>query len=348
MKNKVPVLADTNAPKVNAWGERETKQNDSDYARAAFQNLMNPWNVKEVKGDEVDKELRSLMDKGADNSVLPSSKPNSYTVQMGGKEIRMSPKEYSKTQELIGKESKSALRELFRTDKYKNGTIDDKQDMISDVYSAAKKNAKRQLLFDKGYSKADVSWNLDLNQNERDSIGSKADFLKALKSTGVTPEEFGKMRASGITVKDLKASAAQKISLKNYKTVKDAQDKYDGGYAAQAAVLHKSGILTEKQFEGNSMVFGIKKNTYKVASAYADAGYTPDEIQEKVGDVEAIAQDIKDNYGNKVYKNGQVHVSPEGVKAYLDQRDDLTQQDKHNLWYIYGEGQSWFMAKNPY
>lgn len=350
MKNKIPKLADKNAPVVNDWGEKQTNDNR---ITAALQNYVNPLNVKEVKQDDVDLELRSLMDQGADNSVLPSSRPQSYTIDYNNEELRMSPKEFMKMKENTGTESKKKLRELFETSAYKKGSVEEKQKMIKEVYTNAKNSAKRQMLADRGYTKEDISWNLDLSEKDREKFGTRGKFLKMLKKTGVTPSEFSEMKAEGLSVSDLRAAAEQKMSLKDYHIVKEVQDEYKGGYGAQAAVLHENGLLNLEMFDaakkdGKSMVYGIKKNTYKVASAYSDAGYSADEIQDMIGDVEEIAEDIKQNYGSRTYSNGVVHVTPEGVQAYLDQRDDLSQQDKHNLWYIYGEGQPWFMKRNPY
>lgn len=350
MMNKIPKLADKNAPVVNDWGEKQTNDNR---ITAALQNYVNPLNVKEVKEDDVDLELRNLMDQGADNSVLPSSRPQSYTIDYNNEELRMSPKEFMKMKENTGTESKKKLRELFETSAYKKGSVEEKQKMIKEVYTNAKNYAKRQMLADRGYTKEDISWNLDLSEKDREKFGTRGKFLKMLKKTGVTPSEFSEMKADGLSVSDLRAAAEQEMSLKDYHIVKEVQDEYKGGYGAQAAVLHENGLLNLEMFDaakkdGKSMVYGIKKNTYKVASAYSDAGYSADEIQDMIGDVEEIAEDIKQNYGSRTYSNGVVHVTPEGVQAYLDQRDDLSQQDKHNLWYIYGEGQPWFMKRNPY
>ena len=337
MKNKVPILANSNAPKVNAWGEKETKEDTSDYVKAGLQNFIIPVNVKRKESSFVDDELQSLMNQGADNSVLPSSKPNSYTIKYNGNDLRMNANEYAKMQENTGQQSKKELQNLFMSEKYRDASVEEKQKMITEIYSNAKADAKRKLLYSRGYTKEDVSWNVDLSQKDREKVGTKSDFLKLLKKTKVTPEEFGKFHQNGLSVSDLMDAAEQKVSLKDYQTVKEVGEKYgDGGYAGQAAELYDKGVIKSAK---EAEAYDIKGRTYNFAVAYTEAGYTPEEINELTGNVDEVVQYIKDEYTDTGY------LSTDALNAYLESRDDLSQQDKRNLWFVYAH-KNW--NKNPF
>lgn len=346
MKNKVPFLADTNAPKVDQWGRTETKEDAMDYATAAFQNFVNPSNYKRIKTNKADKEIQKLLEQGADASVIPNSKPQSYKVVFGNKEVQMSADDVANMQKKVGRTALKSLKELFDSDAYKNMALEEKEKAVSNVYTDAKSIAKHEFLINKGYSPVSVAWKLDLNDDQRDGFGSKAEFKKALKKANITAEEYSKLAQEGMTPSKLKSANSKGISAKAFLgyTKLKAEDK--GGYASQAMYLYRNGLA--KDADSAYENYDIRKATYEAAVQMVDAGYTEDEIYELTGNVDDVVKDIKENYGHDTWSNGVEVVSAEGLKKYLDSRKELTDNDRHNLWYIYGLGHDWFKARNPY
>ena len=149
-----------------------------------------------------------------------------------------------------------------------------------------------------------------------------------------------------MTPSKLKSANSKGISAKAFLgyTKLKAEDK--GGYASQAMYLYRNGLA--KDADSAYENYDIRKATYEAAVQMVDAGYTEEEIYKLTGNIDEVVEDIKDNYGHDTWSNGVEVVNAEGLKKYLDSRKELTNNDRHNLWYIYGLGHDWFKARNPY
>lgn len=105
-ENKLP-LSVNNIPYRNHWGEEER---DSVWV-AAFENLLSPGYISEVKETELDKELSRLYDATGEKGVL--QKLPEKTVTVNGETIRLTAEQYDELTRRRGQESKQLLESLM-------------------------------------------------------------------------------------------------------------------------------------------------------------------------------------------------------------------------------------------
>ena len=365
LKNKVPFLADTNAVKVNVWGETEKKTSGRDYLSAAAQNMLNPGSLKALGETPVDKELKRLKAKGADDSILPNMKPTGYTYPIGDEEINVTPDEYSKMQITAGKDAKKRLEKLFDSNRYKNMTMDEKEKAISGIYTDAKKKAKVEMFRGRGISDTAIAWETDLSSQQREKFGNKKNFKKTLKSIGLTPKDFMDLRSkgmtlanmtdanaygvdindyakhnNGLTVKQFSIAKENGISTKKYAKVIKVRDKYDG-YGARALALVENGLLDSVE---EAELYDVKKTTLRKAIDLYNSGYTAKEIGKIEGNSDEAEAEIK-SYG--VDSRGWYTI--DALHKWIETAHANDSQDrKRLLWKLHGYGTPQYQNANPY
>jgi len=167
-----------------------------------------------------------------------------------------------------------------------------------------------------------------------------------LKEAGLSANEYFDMQAKGVSVDSFIAAREHGTDLDKYNDYVKITEKYKNGYASHAMELISSKMVKDED-EANE-VYGIRKASYRAAQYYLENGYTPEQIYELTGDVDKVVDEVKEKYGHRVYRDGRIVMSYEGLKKYLDSRKELTNAQRHNLWYIYGGGQPAWVNRNPY
>lgn len=149
LTNKVPGLTELNQPYIDQWGRRDSKQNASDYAWSAVENMLSPGYISERNETSVDKELKRLttqLDEEDAKGIIPAVSSSAYKVKFEGKEYSMTESEFTKYKETVGQYRYNALHELFSTKEYKQASAADKRKMIMNVYEEGTELGKEKYL----------------------------------------------------------------------------------------------------------------------------------------------------------------------------------------------------------
>lgn len=147
MENKIPGLSQKNAAYVDLWGRTETNNGDTFVGRL-FMNSVVPTYVRTVNKTEADDYLTQLFAKTGDNSIIPKSPESSYTVS--GETFYLTSQEYQQTKELVGQLSHVGVTSLLSVPGFAELSAEDQADLVSDVYSFAKRVAKEDYAYANG------------------------------------------------------------------------------------------------------------------------------------------------------------------------------------------------------
>lgn len=147
MENKIPGLSQKNAAYVDLWGRTETNNGDTFVGRL-FMNSVAPMYVRTVNKTEADDYLTQLFSQTGDNSIIPKSPESSYTVS--GETFYLTSQEYQQTKELVGQLSHVGVTSLLSVPGFAELSAEDQADLVSDVYSFAKRVAKEDYAYANG------------------------------------------------------------------------------------------------------------------------------------------------------------------------------------------------------
>ncbi len=139
---KIPGLRTTLPKRVNVLGEdvKNTQYLD------AWEAFASPWNTYPKSSSEVIGEIYSLYKSTGENSVIPRTAPNYFTVK--GTKVAFTPEEKAEFQRNIGKRSAEMLGQLFDSKEYTNLSDEEKVTVISKIYQFAYDKAKSERKYD--------------------------------------------------------------------------------------------------------------------------------------------------------------------------------------------------------
>lgn len=153
---KIPGLRNQLEPSTDMWG-KEVKQNENIVMRA-LESFLLPYNAKEYKNSNIDKEILRVYRKVGNSEIIPGF-PRTY-IQYDNKQYRMSAKEYTQYKKTSGTSASTMLNMLINTSNYKNSTDKRKTRMIKKIYDYSKDIANEELLSSKNvkYKKSDFKY----------------------------------------------------------------------------------------------------------------------------------------------------------------------------------------------
>ena len=221
MENKIPGLSQKNAAYVDLWGRTETNNGDTFVGRL-FMNSVAPMYVRTVNKTEADDYLTQLFSQTGDNSIIPKSPESSYTVS--GETFYLTSQEYQQTKELVGQLSHVGVTSLLSVPGFAELSAEDQADLVSDVYSFAKRVAKEDYAYANGIEISVDSTNTkiknavlagmsigeavyvykmaNLVEGEKNSKGNtisgskKANLLSFYRTMGLTNEQINAIKPS--------------------------------------------------------------------------------------------------------------------------------------------------------
>lgn len=136
--NKIPGLRQKLPIKTDIWG-KDVKQ-EANLPLRAFNNFINPATVKEVSTDKVDMELNKLYEENRNSDLLPDILQKK--LKLNGTDYRWTNKEYAEYTKKYGQTSYNLINDFIKTSDYKNLTQEQKENVISNIYSYAKEKNK--------------------------------------------------------------------------------------------------------------------------------------------------------------------------------------------------------------
>ena len=153
---KIPGLRNQLEPSTDIWG-KEVKQNENIVIRA-LESFILPYNAKEYKNSNIDKEILRVYRKVGNSEIIPGF-PRTY-IQYDNKQYRMSAMEYTQYKKTSGTSASTMLNMLINTINYKNSTDKRKTRMIKKIYDYSKDIANEELLSSRKvkYKKSDFKY----------------------------------------------------------------------------------------------------------------------------------------------------------------------------------------------
>ena len=140
IQSKIPGFSYLLAPKVDQWGRTTNKEN---VVLRAFENFISPGYISTRKETPVDKELAEIYEETGEKSVLPSYADKSFKVD--GETYRLSSKEYTEYAQAKGQLSFKLINELLSNSDYQKLDVDEKVEIIGQMYQAANAEAKKEV-----------------------------------------------------------------------------------------------------------------------------------------------------------------------------------------------------------
>ena len=172
IKNKIPVLSESNQPYVDAWGREQSNLNTDNLGQRLFYQTMSPGYLQDVNTTPVDSEIQRLYDSTKDASVMPDSTEN----KVGG--VRLTEQEYTDFAKKKGQTQYDLVGVCLENDYYNSLDDEGKAKVISDMYSLSKKVASAYVKDD--YTSTDKLFNI----YQKGGAQAVLDYMKMNSSLG--------------------------------------------------------------------------------------------------------------------------------------------------------------------
>lgn len=140
VSQKVPGWDYHQIPYLDAWGREEET---GDALQRAFNNMINPAYVSQVKVDAVEKELQRVADATGTTGVFPDRAPRYFTVDKERKDL--TAEEYQKYARKRGQLSLETLRQMMDSPGYQKLGDEKKAEAVAAVYQYADSLAKMEV-----------------------------------------------------------------------------------------------------------------------------------------------------------------------------------------------------------
>lgn len=172
IKNKIPVLSESNQPYVDAWGREQSNLNTDNIGQRLLYQTMSPSYLQDVNTTPVDSEIQRLYDSTKDASVMPDSTEN----KVGG--VRLTEQEYTDFAKKKGQTQYDLVGACLENDYYNSLDDEGKAKVISDMYSLSKKVASAYVKDD--YTSTDKLFNI----YQEGGAQAVLDYMKIQSSLG--------------------------------------------------------------------------------------------------------------------------------------------------------------------
>ena len=176
IKNKIPVLSESNQPYVDAWGREQSNLNTDNLGQRLLYQTMSPGYLQDVNTTPVDSEIQRLYDSTKDASVIPDSTEN----KVGG--VRLTEQEYTDFAKKKGQTQYDLVGACLENDYYNSLDDEGKAKVISDMYSLSKKVASAYVKDD--YTSTDKVFNI-YQEGGAQAVLDYMKYIDSVKSAGI-------------------------------------------------------------------------------------------------------------------------------------------------------------------
>lgn len=144
---KIPGASQTLEPKVGTLGEEQKiYQGKNNF----FNILLNPGFATEESKDPVSKEILRLYDESGQTVQVPRVADTKFEVQVPGKQeketIRLTPKQYTEYQTMLGQETKKLFNQIINTGGYRAAKDEYKADMLKRGLDSVNRRVKAMMV----------------------------------------------------------------------------------------------------------------------------------------------------------------------------------------------------------
>lgn len=347
LENKIPGLTNTNQSFVDMFGRTDSKQSPTDYLKAGLENFLSPAYVQKKETDRTVLELENLRQalgsEGKD--VVPTDYSSRYTVRYDGRDIRMTPEQFTEYKKIRGQEVYKGLSSLTSSSEYQNMTTDEKKEAVRDVYEAASDAAKRSIVISMGEATRDAYDYGELNKTQKALVDSGTMSVSQVKEANQILSESGADSSAGkayalaesgmneeaVIAMTSKTAAEKATKLREAGATKEdvinaARTIRESGYTksvGKAYALLDSGQSTQ------IVSTLLSDSAVKRATAIKRAGITPEMLDHAAGLIDA---------------NGNGRYSNDELKGFLS-RADISREQK---WALFEALKASPKTKNPF
>lgn len=347
LENKIPGLTNTNQSFVDMFGRTDSKQSPTDYLKAGLENFLSPAYVQKKETDRTALELENLRQElGSEGKdVIPTDYSSRYTVRYDGRDIRMTPEQFTEYKKVRGQEVYKGLSSLTSSSEYQNMTTDEKRKAVRDVYEAASDAAKRSIVISMGETTTNAYDYGELNKTQKALVDSGTMSVSQVKEANQILSESGADSSAGkayalaesgmneeaVIAMTSKTAAEKATKLREAGATKEdvinaARTIRESGYTksvGKAYALLDSGQSTQ------IVSTLLSDSAVKRATAIKRAGITPEMLDHAAGLIDAD--------GNGRYSNGE-------LKGFLS-RADISREQK---WALFEALKASPKTKNPF
>nr|DAD84133.1 MAG TPA: hypothetical protein [Podoviridae sp. ctoqT5] len=320
LENKIPGLTNTNQSFVDMFGRTDSKQSPTDYLKAGLENFLSPAYVQKKETDRTALELERLRQElGSEGKdVVPTDYSSRYTVRYDGRDIRMTPEQFTEYKKVRGQEVYKGLSSLTSSSEYQNMTTDEKKEAVRDIYEAAADAAKRSIVISMGETTKNAYDYGELNKTQKALVDSGTMSVSQVKEANQILSESGAdssvgkayaLAESGMN-EEAVVNMTSKTALEKATKLRDAgatkEDMINAARTIRESGYTKSvgkayALLDSEQSQSVVDVL-VSENAVARATAIKRAEITPEML---------------DNIAEQIDANGNGHYSNDELISYL-------------------------------
>ena len=137
IESRIPGVSYFQAPSIDQWGRIK---NRGKFAERLTENFLSPGYYSDIEYDDVNSELKRIIEKTGDTKVVPKKAATSFNVNK--KQKFLTAKEYTTFAAAKGQMSFDYVKEFIETPAYKKLTDEQRIEVISGLYEYAGAKAK--------------------------------------------------------------------------------------------------------------------------------------------------------------------------------------------------------------
>lgn len=347
LENKIPGLTNTNQSFVDMFGRTDSKQSPTDYLKAGLENFLSPAYVQKKETDRTALELENLRQElGSEGKdVIPTDYSSRYTVRYDGRDIRMTPEQFTEYKKIRGQEVYKGLSSLTSSSEYQNMTTDEKKEAVRDVYEAASDAAKRSIVISMGEATKDAYDYGELNKTQKALVDSGTMSVSQVKEANQILSESGADSSAGkaYTLAESGMNEEAVIAMTS-KTAAEKATKLREAGATKEDVINAARTIRESGY------------TKSVGKAYAllDSGQSTQIVSTLLSDSAVkrataikragITPEMLDHAAGLIDANGNGRYSNDELKGFLSSAD-ISREQK---WALFEALKASPKTKNPF
>lgn len=347
LENKIPGLTNTNQSFVDMFGRTDSKQSPTDYLKAGLENFLSPAYVQKKETDRTALELENLRQElGSEGKdVIPTDYSSHYTVRYDGRDIRMTPEQFTEYKKVRGQEVYKGLSSLTSSSEYQNMTTDEKKEAVRDVYEAASDAAKRSIVISMGETTKNAYDYGELNKTQKALVDSGTMSVSQVKEANQILSESGADSSAGKAYALAESGMNEEavIAMTSKTAVEKATKLREAG-ATKEDVINAARTIRESGYTKNigkayalldsgqsTQIVStlLSDSAVKRATAIKSAGITPEMLDHAAGLIDA---------------NGNGRYSNDELKGFLSSADISMEQK----WALFEALKASPKTKNPF
>jgi hypothetical protein len=347
LENKIPGLTNTNQSFVDMFGRTDSKQSPTDYLKAGLENFLSPAYVQKKETDRTALELENLRQElGSEGKdVIPTDYSSLYTVRYDGRDIRMTPEQFTEYKKVRGQEVYKGLSSLTSSSEYQNMTTDEKKEAVRDVYEAASDAAKRSIVISMGETTKNAYDYGELNKTQKALVDSGTMSVSQVKEANQILSESGADSSAGKAYA-LAESGMNKdavIAMTSKTAVEKATKLREAG-ATKEDVINAARTIRESGYTKNIgkayALLDSGQSTQIVSTLLSDSAVKRATAIKRAG----ITPEMLDHAAGLIDANGNGRYSNDELKGFLS-RADISREQK---WALFEALKASPKTKNPF